>query len=86
MPELKVEKKGGQIESFTKDKVASSVVKAGGTPEQGESIATQVENWTPSVAKDGIVKTNEIRVKVLELLRAVNPQAAAAYEAYKKPV
>lgn len=85
MPELKVEKKDGRMESFQREKVSGSVVKAGGTPEQGESIASQVENWAPSVAQNSVLKTSEIRTKVIELLKGVNPEAAARYEAYKKP-
>jgi transcriptional regulator NrdR family protein len=83
--ELKVEKKDGRMESFNRNKIASSVTKAGGTQEQSESITSQVEGWAPSVAQNGVIKTSEIRTKVIELLKAVNPEAAARYEAYKKP-
>jgi transcriptional regulator NrdR family protein len=86
MQQINVEKKGGNIEPFDRSKVATSVVKAGGTEDVGEQIASQIESWIQEAAEGGIVKTSQIREKVLEILKTVNEEAAKLYENYKKPV
>jgi transcriptional regulator NrdR family protein len=85
MSELKVEKKGGQVVPFDRSKVSSGAVKSGASNEEAESIASKVEAWANETATDKVIKTSLIRGKVLEFLKAVNPEAAKAYEAYKKP-
>lgn len=85
MADLMVEKKNGQIEPFDRAKILGGLVKSGATPEQAETITSQVENWAPTVAVNSTVKTADIRYKVLEFLRGVNPGVAAAFEAYRKP-
>jgi len=81
---IKVEKKDGRLENFDRNKVSSSIVKSGASPTEAETIANQIETWAQSVAVDGVVKSSVIRTKVLALLRSVNPEAAATFEAYKK--
>lgn len=81
---IKVEKKDGRLEDFDRNKVSSGVVKSGVSPEEAENIATQIETWSQGAAVDGVVKATDIRAKVLELLRSVDPEAAASFEAYKK--
>lgn len=81
---IKVEKKDGRLEDFDRNKVSGGVVKSGASPEEAESIATQIETWAQSAAMDGVVQSSDIRIKILELLRSVNPEAAAAFEAYKR--
>lgn len=83
---MQVQKKDGSLEEFDRSKVSGGVVKAGATLDQAETIATQVEAWARESAVDGIIRANEVRTKVLELLRATNPEAGATFEAYKKPV
>ncbi len=80
---IKVEKKDGRLEDFDRNKVSNGIVKSGALPAEAESIANQIETWIQSAAVDGVVKSSAIRTKVLELLRSVNPEAAAAFEAYK---
>ena len=80
---IKVEKKDGRLEDFDRNKVSSGIVKSGASAAEAESIANQIETWAQSAAVDGVVKSGAIRTKVLELLRSVNPEAAAAFEAYK---
>jgi len=81
---IKVQKKDGRLEDFNRHKVSAGMVKSGASFEEAENIATHVENWAQKTAINGVVQTNEIRAKVLEILRSVNPEAAAAFEAYKK--
>lgn len=85
MVDLMVEKKDGQAEPFDRAKILNGLVKSGATPEQAETITAQVENWAPTVAVNNTVKTVDIRSKVLELSRGVNPMVATAFETYRKP-
>ena len=81
---IKVEKKDGRLEDFDRHKISGGVVKSGASPEEAESIVTQIETWAQGVAMGGVVQSSDIRTKVLELLRSVNPEAAASFETYKK--
>lgn len=82
---IKVEKKDGTQEPFMREKIINGVTRSGGTPEQAESITAQIEGWVTTTALNGVIKTVDIRNKLLELLRGLNPQAAATFEAYIKP-
>lgn len=83
--EIQVRKKGGQLAPFDRNKVSNGMLKSGATAEEAAKIAAEVESWARGAAKDGVVNTLDVRAKVLELLRGVNPTAAASFEAYKKP-
>lgn len=80
---MKFEKKDGTLQDFDRGKIVSGV-SAAGAPEQAEEIAAQVEGWAKDTAVDDIVTWLAVREKVLELLRASNPEAAANFEEYKK--
>jgi len=82
---VKVQKKDGSLEDFDRNKVINGVVKSGATPQQAEEVARQVEAWLPTGAVNGIVSSMAIRSKVLEVLRTLNPTAAASFETYRKP-
>lgn len=81
---IKVQKKDGQLEDFDRSKIFGGVIKSGGTPEEAENVTKQVEVWVQTAAVGGMIKTSEIKTKLLELLRPLNTQAAFAFEAYKK--
>lgn len=81
----KVQKKDGSLEDFNRSKIVDGVVKAGGSTEDGEKVATAVEAWLPSVAVNGVVQSLDIRTKGLEALRSVNPEVAASFESFQKP-
>lgn len=83
---IKVQKKDGRLEDFDRSKISGGIVKSGATPEQAENVATQVENWVQTIAVNGVVSAAQIKEKVLEILRSVNPEAAVAFEAYRKVV
>lgn len=83
--EIKVQKKDRRLEDFDRNKVLNGIIKSGATPEQAERVTGQVEVWAPGAAVNGVIKSSGIKVKVLELLRSVNPEAAATFETYKKP-
>lgn len=82
---MKVQKKDGRLDDFDRSKILAGLIKSGATPDQAETITKQVEGWIPEVAVNGMIRSSEIRVKALEALRIVNPQAAANFETYKKP-
>lgn len=84
MPELQARKRDGSTEPFMREKIYDSIVKSGATPEQAESITSQIESWAPSMAEDGAVSTSLIRDKVIELLGAENPAAAENFESFRK--
>ena len=81
---FKVQKKDGTLEDFDRSKVVNGVIKAGGTPEDAEKVAAEIEVWLPTAAVDNVVQSSALRVKGLEILQTVNPIAAATFEAYKK--
>lgn len=81
---IKVEKKDGRLEGFDRNKINKGIVKSGASPTEAETIANQIETWAQSAVVDGVIKSSAIRTKVLALLRPVNPEAAATFEAYKK--
>lgn len=82
---VKVQKKSGELEDFDRAKVLNGVMKSGATPEEAENVTAQTEAWVQTAAVNGVVQTTEVRAKVLEILRSVNPTAAASFEAYQKP-
>lgn len=84
MAEIKVEKRDGQLEDFDHSKARISIVKAGALPEEAENITTQIETWAQTSAVNGVIKSGDIRAKVLELLRSASPKAAARFEKYRK--
>lgn len=82
---VKVQKKDGSLQDFDRNKVFNGVIKSGVTPEEAENVTKQVEAWLPTATVDGVVVSMAIREKVLEILRATNPTAAAAFVNYQKP-
>jgi transcriptional regulator NrdR family protein len=84
VPELQVRKRDGSTEPFMRDKVYNGVVKSGATPEQAEKITAQLESMAPSISDEGVVPTDTIADKVVELLGAENPAAAENFETYRK--
>ena len=84
MADIKVQKKDGALQNFDRSKVSSGVVKAGVSLDQAGSIASQVETWAQSAAAGGVIKSSDIRAKVLEILQSADPAAAAKFGAYRK--
>jgi len=84
MTSLNVQKRDGKIQIFDRTKISTSLINAGTDVEQAENITVQIENWSKENAKGGIILTKDIRIKLLELLKPINPEAALAYEKYKK--
>ncbi len=83
---LQAQKKDGSLEPFDRNKIKNGLIKSGASEAEAESITSQAETWAQTTAVNNIVKTADIRTKVLELLRSANPTVAASFEAYQKPV
>jgi len=81
---IKIRKKDGRLEDFDRNKITGGIIGSGATPEQAENIARQVEAWIQGTATDGVVDSNSVKGKVLELLRPANPEAVEKFQAYKK--
>ena len=79
-----VQKKDGSLVDFDQTKIINGVLKAGGTQENAQKIATAVENWLPTVVVNDVVNALELRTKVIEELKTVNPTVAASFESYQK--
>ena len=79
-----VQKKDGSLVDFDQNKIVTGVLKAGGTQENAQKIAADIKAWLPVVAVNNMVKALDIRNKVIEELKIVNPTAAANFESYQK--
>jgi len=82
----KVRKNDGVEEDFDKNKILSGCMKSGATVVEAEKVATGIETWLPQVATNGAVSSMDIKLKVIELLKGVNPAVAVSFESYKKIV
>ena len=49
-----------------------------------EQVAAEVEAWLPGAAVDETVEAEQIRLKVIEVLKQIDPMTAASFEAFKK--
>jgi transcriptional regulator NrdR family protein len=81
----KVLKKDGSVQDFDWKKVTNGILLAGGSQEDADKVASEVELWLSTVADEGLIKSNDLHIKVLETLKVVNPDAAIRFEAYRKP-
>lgn len=81
---LQVQKREGGIEDWSSDKLITSMTKAGLQLEEANHVAALVEAWALKAAQNNIIAWNQLRDKVFEFLRVVDPVVASAYESYKK--
>ncbi len=80
---VKVEKKEGNVEEFEKKKLVLSLLRAGSPPDQAERILANIEAWLNSQEQKNI-KSSEIKIRVGNILKRINPQAARGYKIYRK--
>jgi len=82
----KVLKKDGQVENFDWGKIRGVLEKAGAGNQEVERVCIEVEEWLNTVAdENGTIRSYDLHVKVLEVLKKINPTAGAAFEAFRKP-
>lgn len=82
---LQVRKKDSRLEDFDRSKIVRGLIKAGASSQEAENVASQVESWSYSAAKEGTINSSEVKAKAIELLQPMDPKAAAAFQAYTKP-
>ncbi len=76
-----VSKRDGRTEEFIPEKIVTSAVKAGASPEKAREIAGEVQrNAGPTIS------TTEIRERVLEGLGRWNPRWQENWEVYDRAV
>lgn len=80
---MQIQKKDGSLQNFDASKVSRGIISAGVNEEEAGTITAQVEAWAQNAAVDDKVSWSTIKDKVLELLRASNPEAATRFEEYK---
>lgn len=83
--DLQVQKKDGTLQPFDRSKISAGVMRSGASLEEAENVTGQVEAWAQGAAQNGVVGATELRTKVLEVLKTVNPVAGTAFESYQKP-
>ncbi len=81
---LAVLKRDGTTEDWDLEKVRRSIVNSGGTPEESDAITKLIEIWAHRFAENNIVKSADIKSKVIEIMKAVNSAFTQAYEEYQK--
>jgi transcriptional regulator NrdR family protein len=83
---FKVLKNDGSVQDFSWKKIIDGVVAAGGSEEEAKQVAQEVETWLTVAAPDGTIKSYDLHMRVIELLKEINPGAGGRFEEYKKPV
>ncbi len=81
---IQVQKRDGRLEDWDRGKVLNGVVKSGLSSEEAGGVGALIEGWAVRNAQNDVVKSEDVRNKVLEILRAVYPGAASNFEAYKR--
>lgn len=82
----KVQKKDGSLEDFDRTKIINGLIRAGAGAEEAEKVAIEIEEWLPTAAADNIVNSLDIRTKGLDVLKTINPDVAAGFEGFQKPI
>jgi len=83
MEEIKIKKRDGKTETWMYDKVLASIGKTNVSLETAEDIAKKVEDWVKTKAVKGVIISTDVRDKITELLKEVDPVAGDNYQAYK---
>jgi len=81
----KVLKKDGRQEDFDRNKIIAGIIAAGGSMEDAVQVANGIEDTLSGLATNGVVRSESIRRKGLEIFRDVDPEAADRFESYQKP-
>jgi len=82
----KVLKKDGTIQDFDWKKVTNGLLAAGVSAEEAEKVAQNVEMWLSTYIEDNLIKSYDLHLKVIEILKEINPDIAARFENFKKPI
>ncbi|MCS7385275.1 MAG: ATP cone domain-containing protein [archaeon GB-1867-005] len=80
---IKVVKRNGRVEEFAREKITVSCLKAGADIETAREIARRIEE---ELIKKERISTNELRSKVLEMLKEKNPKWHENWLVYDRAV
>lgn len=84
---LKVKKRDGKVEDFSREKLLKSLRKAGMvSKEKMEKIADTVTMFVKEAGKQGAVETSKIKGRVIGQMRTINSAAADKFAGFKKKV
>ena len=78
---IMVKKRDGRREAFVPEKIVVSALKSGSSPEYARTIAQDIEKNS----KDGVT-TQEIKTKVLAMLKSKNPEWESNWMVYDTAV
>ncbi len=84
MKKVKINKRDGSYEEWNYDKVLAAIGKSMVPIKTAEAVATSVEKWVEKNSGKGEIDSIEIRDKVIEVLKEVDPVAAENFMVYKK--
>jgi len=84
MKEFKVIKRDGSKESWSDDKLITSIGKAGLDIKEAEDVSEGIKNYFRKNSINSLVSSSEIRDKVVETLKDIDPVASESYKIYKK--
>jgi hypothetical protein len=76
-----LKKRDGRKELFVPEKIVVSAIKSGAPPDVARTIAQDIEK----MAKEGIT-TEEIKIKVLSMLKSRNPEWERNWQVYDTAV
>ena len=80
---LKVKKTDGEIENYDRAKLISSLTNSGADLKESENITAEIDAWLKTLDL-AVIKSSEIRAKVLEILHRSYPSIAEKYDSFKK--
>jgi hypothetical protein len=78
---IMLKKRDGRKELFVPEKIVVSAIKSGVPPDVARTIAQDIEK----MAKEGIT-TEEIKIKVLSMLKSKNPEWERNWQVYDTAV
>ena len=84
MKDLKVIKRNGGTEPWNDDKIITSIGKSGLDIKKAEDISKGIKIYFKNNSPNSEVASSEIRDKVLEELKDIDPVASESYKIYKK--
>ena len=84
MDNVQVKKRDGTLESWSYDKLVTSITKTGIPMDDAENLASKIEGWVRENASIMAIDSITLRDRVFEEIKQIDPAAADTYQAYKK--
>ncbi len=84
MKRVKIKKRDDTYEDWNYDKILAAIGKSMVPLKKAETVASSVEKWVEKNSKKGEISSTEVRDKVVEILKEIDPVAAENFLVYKK--